>query len=169
MKQVRNEKGSTLVWAMTIVMIMVILITGALTLANQYHERTLYNTRMRQAQLSAKAAGNMIADALNARYDEDGVSVSLLPNKWDKEGKDTAAIRQIEEIKLPEKMGTVKATIFRVSENSLYIDVTATYQEVDSELRVMMKNKKKEGASFATWTIVKYDDDLKEQVVVDEK
>lgn len=168
MRKVANEKGSTLVWAMTIVMVMVILVAGALTLSKQYHTKTLHDSRARQAQLSARAAGDVIAKSLNKGFDNFNIPVTLVPKKWDAEGLDTNAIVEVSEVYLPEKMGTAKAKIVRVSEELLYIDCTAVYQEVEITERIYLQQKLKEGTTIYAWAVIKYDDELKEQVDIDE-
>ncbi|MFR7592312.1 MAG: hypothetical protein ACLUVC_12760 [Longibaculum sp.] len=59
-----NKKGSTLVSAMVIGMVLTILIGGCFAIASSYHTRSIKNHQERQAYLTAKAIVDTIAEEI---------------------------------------------------------------------------------------------------------
>ena len=51
---IRNSKGSTILWAITIIMVLMITIAGGLTISYSYFQRSIQNNNKRQAYLTAK-------------------------------------------------------------------------------------------------------------------
>ena len=150
MNAVRNQKGSTLVWAMTIIMVMMVLIVGMLTISQQYHARSLQNYKIRQSQVTAQAAGDLLAEMIAENLN--GAEEFLVPMVYDGSARATV---KVENMKFGSKMGKVNATITRTAADKLTIKVHAEYQEVDFDLKIKMVVADSDEGGQA-WTQVYY-------------
>lgn len=148
MKQ--NQKGSTLVWAITIIMVMMVLITAMLTISHQYYARTQQNFKIRQAKVTAQAAGDSLSELIHSN--RSGMMLTLVPEKY--YGSANAVIH-VEKLKLGDKMGTAQATITRTKEDRLTIKIKAEYAEIEAELTVKMQLKDSDKGGQA-WVRVDY-------------
>lgn len=50
----RNQKGSALLWAITVIMVLMITVAAALGISYSYYNRSVNNNSKRQAYLTAK-------------------------------------------------------------------------------------------------------------------
>ena len=50
----RNQKGSALLWAITVIMVLMITVAAALGISYSYYNRSVQNNNRRQAYLTAK-------------------------------------------------------------------------------------------------------------------
>ena len=146
----RNQKGSTLVWAITIIMVMMVLITAMLTISHQYYARSQQNFKIRQAQVTAQSAGDSLSELIHSN--RSGMMLTLVPEKFD--GSEDAVV-QIKNIKLGDKMGTAQATITRTKEDRLTIQIKAEYAEIKADLSVKMQLKDSDKGGQA-WIRVDY-------------
>ena len=62
----KNEKGSSIVTALVIAMIMTVLLGGCFAIASSYHTRSIKNHQERQAYLTAKSIVDTIAVKIQA-------------------------------------------------------------------------------------------------------
>lgn len=148
MKQ--NQKGSTLVWAITIIMVMMVLITAMLTISHQYYARSQQNFKIRQAQVTARSAGDSLSELIHSN--RSGMTLTLVPEKYD--GSEDASIN-VKNLKLGDKMGTAQAIITRTKEDRLTIQIKAEYAEITADLTVEMQLKDSDKGGQA-WERVDY-------------
>lgn len=66
----KNEKGSTIVTAIVIAMILTVLLGTILLIANSYHNRSLKNNQDRQAYLTAKSIVDTISKQIAVNNDD---------------------------------------------------------------------------------------------------
>lgn len=147
----RNQKGSTLVWAITIIMVMMVLITAMLTISHQYYARSQQNFKIRQAQVTAQSAGDSLSELIHSN--RSGMMLTLVPEKFDGSAD---AVVQVKNIKLGDKMGTAQATITRTKEDRLTIQIKAEYAEIKADLTVKMQLKDSDKGGQA-WIRVDYE------------
>lgn len=147
----RNQKGSTLVWAITIIMVMMVLITAMLTISHQYYARSQQNFKIRQAQITAQSAGDSLSELIHSN--RSGMMLTLVPEKFDGSAD---AVVQVKNIKLGDKMGTAQATITRTKEDRLTIQIKAEYAEIKADLTVKMQLKDSDKGGQA-WIRVDYE------------
>lgn len=62
----KNEKGSSIVTAMVVAMILTILLGACFAIASSYHTRSLKNHQERQAYLTAKSIVDTISDQIKS-------------------------------------------------------------------------------------------------------
>lgn len=73
---IRDSKGSTLLWAITIIMVLMITIAGGLTISYSYSQRSIQNNNKRQAYLTAKSIIENIVEKIE---EDDSEYVKLIP------------------------------------------------------------------------------------------
>ena len=73
---IRDSKGSTLLWAITIIMVLMITIAGGLTISYSYFQRSIQNNNKRQAYLTAKSIIENIVEKIE---EDDSEYVKLIP------------------------------------------------------------------------------------------
>ena len=147
----RNQRGSTLVWAITIIMVMMVLITAMLTISHQYYARSQQNFKIRQAQVTAQSAGDSLSELIHSN--RSGMMLTLVPEKFDGSAD---AVVQVKNIKLGDKMGTAQATITRTKKDRLTIQIKAEYAEIKADLTVKMQLKDSDKGGQA-WIRVDYE------------
>ena len=60
----RNQKGSALLWAITVIMILMITVAAALSISYSYYNRSVNNNSKRQAYLTAKGVIQNIVEKI---------------------------------------------------------------------------------------------------------
>ncbi|MEG2245102.1 MAG: hypothetical protein RSB84_06410, partial [Erysipelotrichaceae bacterium] len=106
----RNEKGSTLVWVMGVILILLIVVGGSLSLAINYQSRTIENSKEQQVYHSAHAISDILVKEINEN------SSVLIPKGSEKV--------EIEQVNLPQGMGSGSVVIERVK-TFLYVYINA--------------------------------------------
>ncbi|MEG2410791.1 MAG: hypothetical protein RSA96_07640 [Erysipelotrichaceae bacterium] len=139
----QNEKGSTLVWVMGVMLILLIVVGGSLSLATNYQARTIENNKEQQAYVSAYAISDMIVNAINKN------ETDFIPN--------SNQVIEIEKVDLPQTMGSAKVTIERV-QTFLYVYITSTYQEHHYDLFLIMEKSKTN-----KWSVKHYENKARDQ------
>lgn len=66
----KNEKGSTLVTAIVITMVLMILLGSCFSIASSYHTRSIKNHQEKQAYITAKSIVDTIELQINAHNNE---------------------------------------------------------------------------------------------------
>ncbi|WP_187117554.1 hypothetical protein [Beduini massiliensis] len=109
----KNERGSALVWAIVVIMVITIIIAAGLMIVQKNYNTSIKNASRTQAELSARSAIDSVVYALETGdYDK-----TLIPEKTD----DSLTL----EITLPENMGTVEEAYITLKTSAE--DQTVTY------------------------------------------
>ena len=61
----KNEKGSSLIFAVVVIMVLSIVIAAALAISYTYYNRSIANNSQRQAYLTAKSVLTNVVDNIN--------------------------------------------------------------------------------------------------------
>lgn len=137
----KDQRGSAVVWAMIVIMLLMILVAAALSLSMGYYSRSLLNNDARQAYFSARSVALSLAAEICSSEAEDG----LMPAEGD-------ADKLLTDIMIYENDGTLArrtpfmdATISRINEKYAIILVEADVngQSNDVRLRLCLVGKGK--------------------------
>lgn len=123
-----DEKGSTIITGVVIVMIIFVILGTALGIAMNYQKRSINEHARKQAYLNAVSIVDAIAGQINKE------NSAFLPQNGKSE-------RKIKEVNLPGFMtGDISAVIKYDTKDSnvLYIQVTSTYAEQTEELQLTL-------------------------------
>lgn len=108
----KNERGSALVWAIVVIMVITVIIAAGLMIVQKNYNTSIKNASRTQAELSARSAIDSIIYALETGdYDK-----TLIPDK--------VGESQIIEVTLPENMGTVEEAYIKLKANKENEDIT---------------------------------------------
>ncbi|WP_154887939.1 hypothetical protein [Longibaculum muris] len=156
-----NERGSTIVTGIVIVLIIFIILGTALAIATSYQKRSINEHARKQAYLNAVSVADGIAGQLNniKGYDvtptPSGQGTKFLPKK----GQPI----EITSVKLPDNAGgtvTAKIILDDNDENTIYIQVTSTYARETVKLQLTTKKMKKENKNSELWYRIEYKEDV---------
>lgn len=148
----KNKRGSALVWAISAMLILLILVSGGLMIASRTSERSFANSFQRQAYLAARSATDIVIDQMQG-YSV-GVSVKTENGnvvEGSDEGADASTIWSkvsAENPIIPQNIGEplsldlqfdagmdmgeiTSATVTRTDETHWEIAVTAMFREVE--------------------------------------
>ncbi|MEF9920146.1 MAG: hypothetical protein RR945_10815 [Erysipelotrichaceae bacterium] len=139
----RNEKGSTLVWVMGVILILLIVVGGSLSLAINYQSRTIENSKEQQVYHSAYAISDILVKEINEN------NSVLIPKGSEK--------IEIEQVNLPQGMGSGSVVIERVK-TFLYVYINATYQDYSYDLFLTMEKD-----SSNEWVVKHYENKARGQ------
>ena len=78
----KNEKGSSLIYAVVVIMILSVVITAALAISYTYYNRSIANNSKRQAYLTAKSVITNIVDHIVEEKSDTGEYTSLIPDEY---------------------------------------------------------------------------------------
>lgn len=127
----KNTKGSTLVAAVIVIMVIMVVLSGALTISSSYSKRSISENTRKQVYLSAKSGANTVAQLIvNGNSD-------FIPTTIGEEKEFTLEL----ESDMMDKKGKVK----KIDDKTLKITVEATFDEdMKYKYQVIMKysNKK---------------------------
>lgn len=124
-----NKKGSTIVTAIVVTMIVFIILGVALTVASSYQQRAINEHARKQAYLTGVSVCDVIAPKLNTDAEH------FVPSGSGEEHKIT-----ISGITLPNGMGgEVTADIYAENDNTILIKVTSTYNKQTEEVQLTMQ------------------------------
>lgn len=125
-----DEKGSTIITGVVIVMIIFVILGTALGIAMNYQKRSINEHARKQAYLNAVSIVDTIAGQI-----ANGSNDSFIPQT-------TTAPITVTDIQLPDSRGgTVTATISldTEKENIIHINVTSTYNKQTEKIELRMQ------------------------------
>ena len=134
-----NKKGSTIVWAITLIMVLVVIVGASLSFAYISYNKAIQYKSKTQAELTAQS----VAQALVNQISQSTSSETF-------EGQDQTIAENTRKL-IPANDGDV--TITRNQNNQLTIVVKATYSKQTSTVKAIMK-KETDGNQ---WNIYRYE------------
>ena len=150
----KNEKGSSLIFAVVVIMVLSIVIAAALAISYTYYNRSIANNSKRQAYLTAKSVLNNVVDNIVSEKNTNGTYSSLIPSDA---GDISYSISDF-----PAEMGTVKSIEFAKSlekdEKDLEIEkvtisVSAIYGDKEKTINADLKRY---ADKYSNWQLIKY-------------
>ena len=154
----KNKKGSTIVWAITLIMVLVVIVGASLSFAYISYNKAIQYKSKTQAELTAQSVAlvNQITQSTSSETFEGNDQViadntkKLIPTN----DGDVKRIESDEITLTNQKMGKVNyVTITKNQNNKLTIQVKATYANQISTVNAIMK-KESDGEQ---WNIYKYE------------
>ena len=147
----RKDRGSTLVWAICIIMVLFVTIAAGYAVSYSYYNRSLINNSKRQAYISAKT---IISDIVEQIMAKDTAYLALIPDGV------TSKTKALTITDLPASMGVIQTASMKVTEMSvkgseytlLTIQVSANY---DHQIRTIQADLKRDDID-SDWTFLKY-------------
>lgn len=139
-KQLRNESGAALIWAMCAATIVLILVGASMTLATAYHERTLRETATKQSYFSALSAAELVANEIvngksYATVEELISSSTLIPDKGTtKENAHTMNIVFSNDDTSP--MGQCSVWVYWKDDTTLVIESDAQFKDTSDSVSI---------------------------------
>lgn len=147
----KNEKGSSLIYAVIVIMILTVTIAAAMAIAYSYYNRSIVNNSRRQAQLSAKTVITNIVDNIMGQTADytvlipDGLNVT--ENKLTITDFPTS-MGSIDQAKMFVKTQTIEGEKIQ----TLTVSVTATYNQQTKAINADLEKKVTE----TKWQFLKY-------------
>lgn len=133
----KNTRGSTLVAAVAVIMIIMIVLGASLTIASSYYKRSINEITQRQVYLSAKSSAEIVANCIAEN------ETKLIPE----EGETI----KIDDINIDDEINNYSGYIFRVDDSTIKIVIEARFDEDFSyQIQIVMKQD-----NFS-WTINSY-------------
>ena len=134
-----NKKGSTIVTAIVVTMIVFIILGVALTIASSYQQRAINEHARKQAYLTGISVCDVIAGEIQAHSDDFvpnvGDEMSLYSHVDENEDKKN-------KISLPQGIGgEVEVTIHHKSEDILTVLVKSTYNKQVEKVQLTMQKQ----------------------------
>ena len=158
----KNKKGSTIVWAITLIMILVVIVGAALSFAYISYNKAIQYKSKTQAELTAQSVAQALVDQINKASatstdnfeEEDQIAVTKTLNLIPSIGDNPTIISENEISIENSKMGKVNSiTITRNQNNKLTITVKTTYSNQESAINAIMKKDKE----TQQWSIYNYE------------
>lgn len=123
-----NTKGSTLVAAIAVIMIIMVILGASLTIASSYYKRSINENTQRQVYLTAKSSADVIAEYIIENEKK------LIPEIVG----DRITINSME---IDNVYNEISGYVLRVDEKTLKIVITATFDDYDYTIQTIMENK----------------------------
>lgn len=147
----KNEKGSSLIFAVVVIMVIAITVAAALAISFSYYNRSIAANTERQAYLTAKSVLTNIVDNIDAENKE---YLDLIPDGT------TSTSKTLEIKDFPSDLGKIDNANLSVSQRTegdvvkevLTISVTATYADKTQVINADFKRTKGKTA----WNFEKY-------------
>ncbi|NBK98155.1 MAG: hypothetical protein EOM50_09060 [Erysipelotrichia bacterium] len=112
----KNTKGSTLVAAVAVIMVIMVILGASLTIASSYYKRSVNENIKKQVYLDAKSGANVIAS-----YIEEGNEQFIPKEKGNK--------IQIKEVSVESVSNTLSGYVLRVDEHTMKVVMVAKFDE----------------------------------------
>lgn len=122
----KNTKGSTLVAAIAVIMIIMIILGASLTIASSYYQRSINENTKKQVYISAKSYAVVISGYIHENEEK------LIPTKADEK----KIIRSIETD--DEKM-KISGYVLRIDDTTLKIVIKSEFDDFNYEFQTIMK------------------------------
>lgn len=124
----RNTKGSTLVAAVAVIMIIMIVLGASLTIASSYYKRSVNEITRRQVYLSAKSSAEIVADCIADN------EYKLIPEVGKQIG--------IDEIDIDEETNEFSGFVLRVDNTTIKIVIESRFDDDFSyKIQIVMKRE----------------------------
>lgn len=124
----KNTKGSTLVAAVAVIMIIMIVLGASLTIASSYYKRSINEITQRQVYLSAKSSAEVIANCISENEEK------LIPEIGEQ--------LKINDIKIDNEVNKYHGYIIRIDESTIKIVVEAIFDDdVNYKIQIVMKKE----------------------------
>lgn len=124
----KNTKGSTLVAAVAVIMIIMIVLGASLTIASSYYKRSVNEVTRRQVYLSAKSSAEIVASCIAEN------ETKLIPEV----GKRI----DIDEIDINDEIHKFSGYILRVDDTTIKIVIEARFDDETSyTIQIVMKQE----------------------------
>ena len=156
----KNKKGSTIVWAITLIMVLVVIVGASLSFAYISYNKAIQDKSKTQAELTAQSVAQALVNQMSQSTSSEtfeGQDQIIAENTRKLIPENDGDIKRIEssDIKISnKKLGIVNyVTITRNQNNQLTIVVKATYANQTSTVKAIMK-KETDGTQ---WNIYRYE------------
>ena len=156
----KNKKGSTIVWAITLIMVLVVIVGASLSFAYISYNKAIQDKSKTQAELTAQSVAQALVNQMSQSTSSEtfeGQDQIIAENTRKLIPENDGDIKRIEssDIKISnKKLGIVNyVTITRNQNNLLTIVVKATYANQTSTVKAIMK-KETDGNQ---WNIYRYE------------
>ena len=156
----KNKKGSTIVWAITLIMVLVVIVGASLSFAYISYNKAIQDKSKTQAELTAQSVAQALVNQMSQSTSSEtfeGQDQIIAENTRKLIPENDGDIKRIEssDIKISnKKLGIVNyVTITRNQNNQLTIIVKATYANQTSTVKAIMK-KETDGNQ---WNIYRYE------------
>lgn len=124
----KNTRGSTLVAAVAVIMIIMIVLGASLTIASSYYKRSVNEITQRQVYLSAKSSAEIIASCISEN------EAKLIPEVGKQIG--------IEDIDIDDEINEFKGYVLGIDDTTIKIVLEARFDEDFSyKIQVVMKQE----------------------------
>lgn len=131
MQGLKNKDGSVILWAIIFTNILVILLGSLLTLSYGYHKSTIETVKKQQAYFTARSATDAILSDISSKGNQSELMPTLENQKIN-----------ISDINFDDqKIGSASAVIKKQSENTIDIQVSATYANNTYKMKATMKSQ----------------------------
>lgn len=145
-----NKKGSALLWAIIVVMVLEIVIAASLTIAYSYYNRSIQNNNKRQAYLTAKG---IIVDIVEHFKVGDSAYTDLFKDL--KAGESTLLnVTMPADAKMGTSRGKIEVNDPKETKGYITITVTTEYAGQTDTVKADMQLGKKDGTEH--WQLVRY-------------
>ena len=156
----KNKQGSTIVWAITLIMVLVVIVGASLSFAYISYNKAIQDKSKTQAELTAQSVAQALVNQMSQSTSSEtfeGQDQIIAENTRKLIPENDGDIKRIEssDIKISnKKLGIVNyVTINRNQNNQLTIVVKATYANQTSTVKAIMK-KETDGNQ---WNIYRYE------------
>lgn len=124
----KNTRGSTLVAAVAVIMIIMIVLGASLTIASSYYKRSVNEITQRQVYLSAKSSAEIVASCITDNEEK------LIPEV----GKQI----KINNINIDDEVNDYSGYILRIDDSTIKIVLEARFDEdVSYKIQIVMKQE----------------------------
>lgn len=124
----KNTRGSTLVAAVAVIMIIMIVLGASLTIASSYYKRSVNEITQRQVYLSAKSSAEIVASCISEN------EAKLIPIVGKQIG--------IEDIDIDDEINEFKGYVLRIDDTTIKIVLEARFDEDFSyKIQIVMKQE----------------------------
>lgn len=145
-----NKKGSALLWAIIVVMVLEIVIAASLTIAYSYYNRSIQNNNRRQAYLTSKG---IIVDLVEHFKVGDSAYTDLFKDL--KAGESTLLnVTMPTDAKMGTSRGKIEINDPKETKGYITITVTTEYAGQTDTVKADMQLGKKDGTEH--WQLVRY-------------
>ena len=130
MNRLKNKDGSAILWTVLLTVIITILLGSLLTLSYGYHNSTIATVKKQQAYFTARSATDMVIAELGTY----GMQSNFMPNR-------NGATLKINNFGFTSDMGTARAEIKKVSDDTVEVKVISTYADSEYTMTATLKNQ----------------------------
>lgn len=122
----KNTKGSTLVAAIAVIMIIMIILGASLTIASSYYQRSINENTKKQVYISAKSYAEVISAYIRENEEK------LIPIKADEK-------KIIQSIETDDEKMKISGYVLRIDDTTLKIVVKSEFDDFNYEFQTIMK------------------------------